>query len=256
VSHELRTPLATIQAHLDELLAYTGSEAVDRRITVIRRETGRLTHLVGDLFTLSRVETKALQLDLRPLDVAALIHRVVDGFQPIARRERRLTLAADVPTDLPEILADPDRVEQMLGNLLRNALRYTPEGGIVMVHAQAAPLSVEIAVSDSGTGIPAEDLPHIFERFFQRDPSRARDGGGAGLGLSIVRELALAMGGEVRAESAEGEGTRVSFTLPRAHRDAAHRQPVVETSVGTPKSALSFDPEAAGHPRCGRPEIT
>jgi signal transduction histidine kinase len=125
------------------------------------------------------------------------------------------------PDDLPTVNADRARLEQVLGNLIRNALRYTPEGGLVAVEAAPRDGLVEVIVEDTGPGIPAEDLPHVFERFYRGDASRARDGGGAGLGLAIVRELIEAMGGTVSVHSTPGEGSRFSFTLPLADAPTA-----------------------------------
>jgi two-component system, OmpR family, phosphate regulon sensor histidine kinase PhoR len=136
-----------------------------------------------------------------------------------------VTLVTRIEPDLPPVLADRQRLGQVLANLLRNALRYTPEGGLISVAAarsngQHAPTetapAVEVSVADTGLGIPPDELPRIFERFYRGDPARERTSGGAGLGLAIVRELVEAMGGRVAAESKLGEGSRFSFTLPSA----------------------------------------
>jgi signal transduction histidine kinase len=213
VSHELRTPLATLRAHLDTL----AGDARGADLHALQRETERLSTLVDDLFTLSRADAGALPLTPEPLDLAAALRETVERFAPLAQRERRVTLLLQAADDLPAVRADRARLDQVLGNLLRNALRYTPEGGLVAVEAQREGEAVRVTVADTGPGIPPEDLPHLFERFYRGgDPARARDAGGAGLGLAIVRELVEAMGGRVAVDSAPGEGSRFSITLPVA----------------------------------------
>jgi two-component system sensor histidine kinase ResE len=151
-----------------------------------------------------------------------LIERVVATYKPLAWEQRRIVLEACLPDALPPVQADVLRTEQVLVNLVANALRFTPEGGIITIEAEAQSRAVEVRVSDTGIGIPPEDLPHIFERSYRGDPARRlpepgdRLGSGSGLGLAIVKGLVEAMGGEVAATSAPGEGTCVRFRLPLA----------------------------------------
>jgi signal transduction histidine kinase len=223
VSHELRTPLASIRGHLESLLMR--GEAVDARgqadLAVIHREAERLGGLIDDLFTLSTAEAGALSLTPRPVALGDVVEEVAASFRSVARRERRVMVVAASQPDLPPALADRERVVQVLGNLLRNALRHTPEGGLISLRAEARDGRALVAVEDTGVGIPADELPHVFERFYRGDGARDRASGGAGLGLAIVRELVEAMGGTVAVESVVGEGSRFSFTLPLAPAIAA-----------------------------------
>jgi signal transduction histidine kinase/type II secretory pathway pseudopilin PulG len=216
VSHELRTPLASIRGHTESLLLRQAGDAELRRyLEVIDRQSQQLNRLIDDLFLLSTTESGALSLVSRPLVLQDVIEEVVSGIQPIARAERRVQLLADVRPDLAQVMADRQRVAQILANLIRNAVRHTPEGGLVAVRAfDRDGRSAGVVVEDTGEGIPPDDLKHVFERFYRVDASRDRGSGGAGLGLAIVRELVVAMGGEVTAESVPGEGSRFGFTLP------------------------------------------
>ena len=169
---------------------------------------------------MSRLDAQELDLDLGPVALGDVVTKVVAGYKALAWEQRRLVLEADLPSSLPPVRADVQRVEQALVNLVANGLRFTSEGGIVTVEAEALDSEVEIRVRDTGIGIAPEDLPHIFERSYRGDRSRARPetgetlSSGSGLGLAIVKGLVEAMGGTVRAESALGEGTCVGFRLP------------------------------------------
>jgi two-component system sensor histidine kinase BaeS len=135
-------------------------------------------------------------------------------MRPLAQRESAISLSTDIPPGLPPVSADPERLHQILSNLVRNAIRHTPDGGIMVLSARAGTDQVSITVADTGEGIAAEDLPHVFERFYRADPSRTRSTGGAGLGLAIVRELVELMGGTVQADSTPQQGSRFTVTLP------------------------------------------
>jgi signal transduction histidine kinase len=213
VSHELRTPLASIRGHL-ESLAMQGRQ--DEYLAVIRRESEQLSRLVDDLFLLATTEAGGLSLTLEPVPLGEVVEQVAESVRPAARRERRITVVTEVAPDLPPALADRQRVGQILGNLVRNALRHTPEGGLVSLRADRLDSRARLTVEDTGVGIPPEQLPHVFDRFHRADAARARDSGGAGLGLAIVRELAEAMGGAVAAESTVGVGSTFTVTLPLA----------------------------------------
>lgn len=218
VSHELRTPLASIRAHTESLLLSGGfdPEVVRGYLAVIHRQTEQLSRLIDDLFVLSTSESGALPLAPRPVELGDVIDEVVSSIETAARAERRVSIVTEIDRELPPVFADRQRVGQVVANLLRNAVRYTPEGGLVAVRAARAPGTpfATVSVEDTGEGIPPEALEHVFDRFYRADPSRDRASGGAGLGLAIVRELVAAMCGEVTAESVMGEGSRFIFTLP------------------------------------------
>jgi signal transduction histidine kinase len=216
VSHELRTPLASISGHAESLLMLGDRATVARReesLTVLHREARQLGRLVDDLFLLSTTETGGLPLTIRDVDVAGILQDVTATFRPLARREGHITIVCDVAAGLPPACGDHERITQVLGNLIRNALRYTPEGGIVSLRAARDGDVIQVAVEDTGHGIPPEQLARIFERFYRGDDARDRASGGAGLGLAIVSELIGAMGGTVSAESIVGQGSRFIFTL-------------------------------------------
>jgi len=215
VAHELRTPLSVLQGNLRAILddVYDLDKA---EISHLYDETRLLSRLVDDLRELALADAGQLNLNLRPADVAQIICSTTDNLA-LAAEAGQVNLTASIPDSLPAVQADPDRVAQVLRNLLVNALRHTPSGGSVTVTASAREGMVEIAVADTGEGIAAEDLPHVFERFWRADPSRARDdrlAGGTGLGLSVAQSLVEAQGGRIRAESTPGEGTVFRFTLP------------------------------------------
>jgi signal transduction histidine kinase len=211
---------------VEERESDSGREGVERSATVqgpssvdylgvIQREVDRLNRLIDELFALSTAEAGTLALKLEPLDIGAVAAEVTSAIAPLARQERRVTVVAGVGAGLPPALADRQRLEQVLANLLRNALRHTPEGGLISIEAASLDDEVEITVADTGLGIAAEDLPHVFERFYRGDAEPSdRTSAGAGLGLAIVREFVEAMGGRVAAQSAPGQGSRFSFTLP------------------------------------------
>ena len=213
VAHELRTPLTNLRCQIEAIedgLAQPDADA----IRSLHEETLLLSRLVDDLQQLSLAEAGALRLERAAVAPADLIDQAVAALRPAAI-EAGVALEAETPP-LPDVEADPERIAQVLRNLLTNALQHTPAGGRVTVLSRRAGEQVEIAVRDTGRGIPAEHLPLVFERFHRVDPSRSRATGGAGLGLAIVRRLVEAHGGAVRAESEEGKGSTFSFTLPIA----------------------------------------
>ena len=215
VSHELRNPLATLRGYLEALEQSHGDRLPPGDMQVIRNETQRLTTLVEDLFTVARAEAQQLTLTITSVDVGALAHNLAATLAPLARRERQIELITEIANDLPLARADQTRLEQVLRNLAQNALRYTPPGGIVVFAAQADATSVTIQVADTGVGIGADELGLVFERFYRGDSSRARETGGAGLGLSLVKELVEAMGGSVAVESEVGRGSLFRVVLQR-----------------------------------------
>ncbi len=216
VSHELRTPLTAIKGSMEGLMDGV-LPATQETYQQIHAEADRLNRLVDDLQELSRVESNAYPLDLRPLEVSALVQTVTKRLAS-QTESKRVSLDLDLAPDLPRVLADEDRLVQVLTNLTGNALQYTPENGKVTIAAQRVDHEVRITVRDTGIGIPPEHLPHIFDRFYRVDKSRSRRaGGGSGIGLTIARALVEAHGGHIWAESAgEGEGSTFTFTLPVA----------------------------------------
>ena len=219
VSHELRTPVATIRAYLDSSLDHWDGappEGLRRDLEVMAREAERLQRLIEDLFTLSRAEVGGLQVASAPLAVGPVLARSVDAVRPLARDRSRVELVLAVSDELPVILADEGRLEQIVRNLIANAVRHTPPGGVVRVSAEDASPLVAVRVEDTGEGIASAELDRIWERFYRTDEARDRDRGGAGLGLALVKELAEAMGGRVEAESTLGVGSRFSVYLPAA----------------------------------------
>jgi signal transduction histidine kinase len=220
ISHDLRTPIASLAAHLETLSEHP--ERLDAYLPILSDETDRVSGLIGDLFELSRLDAREIELDLSPVALSDVIEKVVTTYAELAWERRRIVLEARLPEALPPVQADVQRAEQVLVNLIANALRFTPEGGIVTIEVEARPQEVEVRVSDTGIGIPPEDLPHIFERSYRGDHARTlprpgdRLGSGSGLGLAIVKGLVEAMGGAVDATSAPGEGTCVRFRLPKS----------------------------------------
>jgi signal transduction histidine kinase len=226
-SHELRTPIASIRAHVESLLMREDERPLDpettRYLDIIARETERLSALVDDLLAVARAEAGELSLTVGPVSVVQVVRHVREALGPMARRQRRVTLVERLPEDsLPAVLADADRLTQVMMNLVRNAVTYTPEGGLVSIEAAAdGPAHVALAVADTGIGIPPEDLERVFERFYRTDASRARSTGGFGLGLSIARDLIEAMGGTISVESEVDAGSRFTVRLPVAHARTA-----------------------------------
>jgi two-component system phosphate regulon sensor histidine kinase PhoR len=216
-SHELRTPVASISAHVESLLkpGRELDEETRKYLSVVAAETDRLGSLVDDVLSLARADADELRLDMRPVDVPAVINQVCDTLAPLARRERNLSLVHSSAAGLPRAMADRDRLAQVLTNLVRNAVNNTPEGGIISVDAALLGSRVAITVSDTGIGMEPADLTRIFDRFYRTDQSRARDTGGSGLGLAIVQDLVTAMGGSISADSTPGRGSSFHVWLAR-----------------------------------------
>jgi len=215
VSHELRTPLASIQGYAETLMdgALHDPEYNMRFLGIIRHNAERLARITQDLLTLSRVEQKRQKFEFEPMRVNGLLEQAIELMRPMAeKREIRLELEPE-PADAG-VWCDSEAVSQILSNLLDNAIKYTPPGGRIAVGAEAHGRFVEVRVRDTGIGIPAEELPRLFERFYRVDKARSRELGGTGLGLSIVKHLVAAHNGGTRVESRTGEGSTFFFTLP------------------------------------------
>jgi len=215
VSHELRTPLASIQGYAETLMdgALHDPEHNMRFLGIIRHNAERLARITQDLLTLSRVEQKRQKFDFEPCRADGLLKQAIELMRPMAqKREIRLEFEPG-PADAC-VWCDSEAVSQILSNLLDNALKYTPAGGRITVGARPQGRFVELCVRDTGIGIPSEELPRLFERFYRVDKARSRELGGTGLGLSIVKHLVAAHNGSTRVESRLGEGSTFFFTLP------------------------------------------
>ena len=215
VSHELRTPLAVIKGYVETLLddeppaPDTGRQFLE----TIQRHTRRLEVLIDDLLSISALESQQAKLDCAPVSLRAAAAAVIDELSPRAH-ERNIAVALEIPTDLPTVSADVQRLHQVLVNLLDNALKYTPAGSRVTVSAVPSNGFLKVCVADNGSGIAAEHLARIFERFYRVDKARSRELGGTGLGLAIVKHIVQAHGGKVWVESELEHGSRFYFTLP------------------------------------------
>lgn len=213
VAHELRTPLATIDGYAEAI--GDGVIAPEERIwRAIRTEVARLTRLADDLQKVSRAEERQLDLHLVPVEPKEIVDMAVAAATP-SFAEKGVVLAADVARELPKVNVDPDRIGEVLANLLENALRHTPATGRVIVTASRDSDSVEIAVSDTGEGIESAHLARVFERFYRVDRARDRTSGGSGIGLAIAKAIVEAHGGAIDAASAgAGRGTTFRLRLP------------------------------------------
>ena len=213
VSHELRTPLASLKALTETLRdgALEDPKAAPRFLGRIEIEVDALTQMATELLELSRIESGQVPLQRKAVPAAALLLSAAERMHAQVERAG-LVLRLDPAQDMTEVWADAPRLEQVLVNLIHNAVKFTPPGGEVVLAAQTESGSVRFSVRDSGVGIPSDDLERIFERFYKAD--RARSGGGTGLGLSISRHLVEAHGGKIWAESTEGQGSTFYFTIP------------------------------------------
>jgi two-component system phosphate regulon sensor histidine kinase PhoR len=216
-SHELRTPLTAIRGYVETLLEGAVDDSGRARpfLEVVARHAERMSRLVDDLLDLSNIESGRLQPERHavPLDEVA---RQVFALQQEAASKKGITFRLEIPPDLPPALADRDRLQQILINLVDNAIKFTSAGQVTLSAQKASSSHLEVVVTDTGTGISSTDLPRVTERFYRVDRARSRELGGTGLGLSIVKHLVHAHGGEFYIESELGKGTTVRFTLPIA----------------------------------------
>lgn len=218
VSHEMKTPLTSIQGFAQALLDGTAAtrESQQKAAQVIYNESERMHRMVLDLLDLAKLDAGTADLKMSAVDVRALLNAVAEKFAPQSQRAG-VKIEADIPADLPLLIADGDRMAQVFTNLTDNALKFTPQGGMVTLRAFLDTDKMNISVIDTGAGIPEEDLPHIFQRFYQADP--ARKGGeahSAGLGLAIVHEIVAVHGGKISVQSRKGAGTTMEVILPLA----------------------------------------
>ena len=217
ISHDLRTPLSSIRAMVEALSdgVVTDEATTNRSLATMTADIERLSLLIDDPFELARIDSGALQLRLEQMAIDEVVAAAVAGALPSAERAR-VAVRFEPGSTASCLFADPQRLTRVLANLLQNAIRHTPPDGSVTVSTAAAGAEVLVTIADTGDGIPADDVPHIFERFYRVDKSRSRIGGGSGLGLSISRGIIEAHGGRIWIAESSGAGTRVTFALPIA----------------------------------------
>jgi len=215
VSHELRTPLSSIKLMIETVLETDDAEAIDLFLPQVAREVDRMVQLVEDLLELARAESGRLRLRRENVDLASVVGNILTTFEP---RAAQLGVAIRLRSEETRIDGDPDRLAQVVVNLVDNALRHTPAGGSVTLDVQPTHAGAALVVRDTGIGIPYNDLPHVFERFYVVDRSRTRDSAGTGLGLSIVKQIVEAHGGDIDAASEFGLGATFTCTFPALRR--------------------------------------
>lgn len=215
ISHELRTPITCIKGYVETLLegALNDEQTARRFLGIINEETNRLHRLVNDLLDLSMMESRRVQMHREIMEIGKLVEDAADFLRDSAEK-KSITMTAEVPKNLPEVFADEDRLQQVLINIIGNAIKYTTEGGAIHIAAREDNGSIIVSVADTGVGIPPQDLPQIFERFYRVDKGRATDTGGRGLGLAIAKQIIEAHGGTIWAESQPQKGSTFSFSIP------------------------------------------
>jgi signal transduction histidine kinase len=215
IGHDLRTPLTSIRAILEALgdRIVEDPETVQRYLATAQKEVRYLSRLIDDLFDMSQVEAGGLKLDCQENSLADLISDTIESFTELAFKQG-INLEGSVEAGIDPVYMDAKLIGRVLTNLTSNALRYTPSGGSVTIYAKRVPKRVQVEVKDNGDGIKNEDLPFVFERFYRGEKSRSRQTGGTGLGLAIARGIVETHGGQIRAESTEGIGTQMIFSLP------------------------------------------
>jgi signal transduction histidine kinase len=217
IGHDLRTPLASVRVIVEALAdgVVEDPQTVARYLGTARGQIESLSGLLDDLVEMAQIDAGGLELERQPNSICDLISDTLEAFTALAERQG-VTLEGTAPAEADPVVMDVGKIGRVLNNLLENALRHTPEGGVVRVAASTRPDCVQIEVQDSGEGIPEADLAHVFESFYRGEKSRSRATGGAGLGLAIALGIVEAHGGEIGVESAVHQGTRVWFTLPKA----------------------------------------
>ena len=209
VAHELATPLTNISGYLEAMQdgTITGENLTKNTLKLLQDETDRLALMVADVRALSSAENPKLNLNIKAYEVDKLIKKIIAKMKP-KYEKKAIKLTSEIQNALPKILVDKDKFEQIMINLISNAISYTPKKGKIKIAVKKQKGNIQIAVEDNGIGIPKEDLPHIFERFYRTDKSRSRKTGGTGVGLTIAKELSEAHGGKTKVKSKEGEGSR------------------------------------------------
>ena len=215
VSHELKTPLTTIGTYTETLIDNypVGDEMTISFLKTIHNETDKMTNLVKNLLTLSKFDAQSVDVNKEALDMDMLVREIVDTFE-VEAKNRGQQLSYNKVNALPPVMADPFQIERVIKNIISNSMKYTPENGEIRVFTGFLGNEVYIKIEDTGIGVPEEDLPHIFERFYRVDKARSREQGGTGLGLAIAKEIVENHGGTIGMESKLGEGTRVTIKFP------------------------------------------
>jgi signal transduction histidine kinase len=214
IAHDLRTPLTVITGYI-EALRDGVLKPTPARFETMNTEAQHLKRLVDDLRTLSLADAGELPMQIERVAPRALLDRLAAAYAPQAAA-RQITLAVSAASEAPDILVDPERMAQVLGNLVTNALRHTPSGGRIDLSAQSQGQAVILVVQDTGEGMPADVLPHVFDRFYRGDAARSQQDGESGLGLAIAKSIVEAHGGTITAASTPGHGTTFTITLPSA----------------------------------------
>jgi two-component system sensor histidine kinase ResE len=216
VSHELRTPISMLQGYSEAIVDDIAESQEEKKemAKVIYDESLRMGRLVNELLDLARMEAGHLQLTMEDINISSFINRIIHKFQGLAK-DNEIQLYAEIENGITSISFDPDRIEQVLTNLIDNAIRHTPKGGSVNLSVTSEDKGIMIRVKDSGSGIPEEDLPFVFERFYKADKARTRGRAGTGLGLAIAKNIIDAHRGHISVQSKIGHGTTFSFLLPR-----------------------------------------
>ena len=217
VSHELRTPLASIKGFVATIRYEKDMDPVTREdfLKIIEEESDRLTRIIEDLLDLSRIEAGRLKVNMIPLEIEDIIRKNIEGLKMQAQA-RAINIEESLPPQLPPVFADQDKTAQVIINLLSNAIKYNKEGGKVLVSACEDGRNIRVDVEDTGMGISENDLPHMFEKFYRVEKS-SRETPGTGLGLAVTKSLVEVMGGEINVQSRPGEGSKFSFSLPKAN---------------------------------------
>lgn len=234
VSHEFRTPLTAIQGFAETLIggAIDDPENRGRFLSIILEHSRRLARLTEDLLRLSQMDAERLELEIRPINVAQLIESCFETSQGRAdKKELHLTL--NVPSQLPDVAADSRRIQEVLQNLVDNAIQYTLPGGKIVLSAELRGDEVVFTVADTGIGIPQADQPRIFERFYRVDVARSREAGGTGLGLSIAKHLVEAHGGRIWVDSEVGAGSQFHFSIPVFDPERAATRPALSSNMAS-----------------------
>lgn len=215
VGHDLRTPLTSIRAILEALAdgLVEDPATVQRYLRTAQHDIRTLSHLIDDLFEMSQLDAGGMKLEKHPMSIADLVSDTLESFSALAQQQG-VTLTGRMAPDIDPVCMDAPRIGRVMANLIGNAIRHTPRGGQVNIHGWRDENEVQVEVQDSGEGIPADDLPHVFDRFYRGDKSRSSATGGAGLGLAIARGIVEAHGGTIRVESESGKGARFVFSLP------------------------------------------
>ena len=219
VSHELRTPLTNIKSYAETIVDAGDElppELKSNFMNVIISETDRMTRIVQDLLTLSKIDYGKMEMNISRFSFAKAISNVYEAAKLNAEQNHHHKISFHCEDDIPDVMGDRERIEQVVMNIVSNAIKYTPDGGKIEIYAGSSGKSVFVRVTDNGIGIPEKDLPRLFERFYRVDKARSRESGGTGLGLSIAREILSQHKGEIKIDSVYGEGTDVRITLPAA----------------------------------------